>query len=54
MAEVTPEDHFGSAFGCMVACEDGLTECKNGGTPLETCEMSYRDCADGCDRSTLT
>jgi hypothetical protein len=51
--DVIPEDHFDSTASCLAACEDGLNECINRRTPKGTCEMSYHDCIDDCDRSTL-
>ncbi len=53
MPDAIPEDHFESAEPCLVACETVLCECINKGTPVDTCEMSYRDCSDDCDRATL-
>jgi hypothetical protein len=53
MPDAIPEDHFDSAASCLVACDDGLSECTNKGTPPGTCEMSFRDCTDDCDRSKL-
>lgn len=53
MPDAIPEDHFESAEPCLIACETVLSECINKGTPSDTCEMSYRDCSDDCDRATL-
>lgn len=53
MPNVIPEDHFDSAAACRIACEDSLRECINKETPTRTCEMSYHDCADDCERPTL-